>query len=365
MLFKRAEVTSAYLKMGIMGFAGSGKTYTATAVAIGLIQRMREMGVEQADRPMFFQDTETGSDWVKPQVELCGIDMHTAKTRAFADLLVAVKEAERNASILLVDSISHFWTEITESYMRQKKRSRLQFEDWGYLKGEWRKFTDLFINSNCHVIICGRAGYEYDYFQDEDTGKKNLEKTGIKMKAESEMGYEPSLLVLMEREMDMETTKVRRTATVLKDRSTMIDGKSFRNPTFESFLPHINFLNLGGKQLGVDTTRNSDHTISPDVRDNRRVQRRIVLDEIQSLIVLHYPGQAAADKKAKLELLRAHFNGSMWTEIEEVMPLEDLRDGYDALHRELEKAPSKYAMAIAKLNEPMNDEIPEHTQAAE
>jgi hypothetical protein len=44
------------------------------------------------------------------------------------------------------------------------------------------------------VIICGRAGYEYDYFED-DEGKKQLEKTGIKMKAETEMGFEPSLLV--------------------------------------------------------------------------------------------------------------------------------------------------------------------------
>ena len=40
-LFRKAEVTSAYLKMGIMGFAGSGKTYTATQTAIRLVQHMR------------------------------------------------------------------------------------------------------------------------------------------------------------------------------------------------------------------------------------------------------------------------------------------------------------------------------------
>jgi hypothetical protein len=33
-LFAPAEVTSAYLKMGLMGFAGSGKTYTATAPSV-------------------------------------------------------------------------------------------------------------------------------------------------------------------------------------------------------------------------------------------------------------------------------------------------------------------------------------------
>ena len=54
-------------------------------------------------------------------------------------------------------------------------------------------------------------GYEYDYFEDE-AGKKQLEKTDIKMKAEGEMGYEPSLLVLMERHTVMETMKAYRTA---------------------------------------------------------------------------------------------------------------------------------------------------------
>ena len=74
MLFKEAEVTSAFLKMGIMGFAGAGKTHTASETAIGLINYMREKGVEYAEKPAFFLDTETGSDWVKPRFEAAGIE---------------------------------------------------------------------------------------------------------------------------------------------------------------------------------------------------------------------------------------------------------------------------------------------------
>lgn len=358
MLFKRAEVTSAYLKMGLMGFAGSGKTYTATMTAIGLVQHMRKIGIEYAERPIYFLDTETGSDWVKPMVEKAGIELFTAKTRAFSDLRASVPEAERGASLLLVDSISHFWKELCDAYMAKKKRTRLEFQDWAFLKTEWGKFTDQFVNSQLHIILCGRAGYEYDYFEDS-AGKKQLEKTGIKMKAEGEMGYEPSLLVLMERETDMETMKVSRTATILKDRSTLTDGKVFHNPTFQSFMPHIQFLNLGGAQLGVDTTRNSEHTISADVRDNNRVQRKIVLDEIESLMVLHHPGSSAAEKKTKLELLRDHFSAS-WTEIEQVMDLFSLRAGYNSLHEALEGKPSRYVHATVPTERPedLPEEIP-------
>lgn len=342
-LFQRAEVTSAFLKMGLMGFAGSGKTYTGTLTAIGLITHMRESGIAYANKPMFFLDTETGSDWVKPFIEKAGIELFTAKTRAFSDLVNAIKEAQGAASLLMVDSVTHFWKELCDAYMRQKKRNRLQFEDWAYLKAEWNKFTDLFVNSDLHVILCGRAGYEYDYIEDEDTHKKNLEKTGIKMKAEGEMGYEPSLLVLMERQMDVAKKETWRIGTVLKDRSTLLDGKEFTNPKFADFLPHIQLLNLGGKQLGVDTSRTSDHTIPKDQRDNSRVQRKIVIDEIETLLVLHHPGQSAADKKRKIELLREHFVNASWTEIAEVMPLFDLRAGYNSLHEELEKKPSRYA----------------------
>ena len=358
-LFTRAEITSAYLKMGLMGFAGSGKTFTATETAIGLIKHMRELGIDQG-RPMFFLDTETGSDWVKPRIEAAGIDLYTAKTRAFADLLTAVSEAERLSCLLLVDSITHFWKELCETYMKTKKRTRLQFDDWGFLKAEWGKFTDMFVNSGLHIIISGRAGYEYDYFEDE-AGKKQLEKTDIKMKAEGEMGYEPSLLVLMERHTDLESMKAYRTGTVLKDRATVIDGKQFRNPTFDCFMPHIKALNLGGRQLGVDTSRTSATLIPADVRDNNRVQRKIVLDEIESLLVLHHPGHAAADKKAKIELLRKHFAAS-WTEIEEVMTLFDLRAGYESLHQDLEGGPSRYGKPrIAPAAEPpaIDDGLPE------
>jgi hypothetical protein len=358
-LFRPAEVSSAFLKMGILGFQGSGKTKTGTKTMIGLVQYAKERGMDYASKPVFFLDTETGSDWVIPDFQRAGIPLVTAKTRAFADLLKAIPEAEANGSGLLIDSVTHFWKDLCESYMRKMNRTRLQFEDWAYLKKEWGKFTDLYVNSSVHIVLCGRAGYEYDYAVDEDTQKKNLEKTGIKMKAEGETGFEPSLLVLMERDMDVRTNKVTHRATVLKDRSTLLDGLEFNDPDFKDFLPHIELLNLGGKQLGVDTSRNSDHLIIKDKRDWQPVQRKIVCDEIGTLLSLHYPGAKAEEKTAKLKALIKHFDAS-WTEIEEVMPLPRLRAGYDSLYRELEGRPSRYAREVEQAAVPeMNDEIQE------
>jgi hypothetical protein len=48
--------------------------------------------------------------------------------------------------------------------------------------------------------------------------------------------------------------------------------------------------------------------------------------------------------------------------MERLMPLERLRDGYDSLHIALEGKPSRYHQGPAPA---MDDEIPEHLQAAE
>jgi hypothetical protein len=166
------------------------------------------------------------------------------------------------------------------------------------------------------------------------------------MAAEREAAYETSLSVLMERHTDMESKKAYRTATILKDRGSVIDGQVFRDPTFEDFLPHVRLLNLGGKHVGVDVSRNSAGMIPASARDNNALQRRIVLDEIESLLVMHFPSTSGADKKRKLELLRQHFQAA-WVEIESLMSLDRLRAGYDALHLELEGAPSRYGARVA------------------
>src|SRR3990167_2911659 len=184
-LFKKAENTQAYLKMGIMGLAGSGKTFTAAHTAIGLIEMLRARGLPEGDRPVFFADTETGSSYVKRHFDDAGIELFTAKTRAFSDLIQIVNEAEQNSGLLLLDSITHYWREFTESYAKKKKTNRLEFKDWNYLKTEWGRFTDRYVNSKLHIIMCGRMGYEYDFFTDDD-GKRQLEKTAVKMKARSE-----------------------------------------------------------------------------------------------------------------------------------------------------------------------------------
>ncbi len=333
-LFKRAVNTSCYLKAGLLGFAGSGKSRTASEMAIGMVKLMRERGLKEGNRPVKFFDTETGADYVTHLFAQAGVDLDTAKSRSFVDLVDATKEAEDQGSFLIIDSITHVWREFCAAYQKRRNRTKLEFQDWATLKAEWNVFTERYINASAHIALCGRAGYEYDMEANEETGKKELQKVGVKMKAEGEMGYEPSLLMLMETEMNMRTKVQYRVAHVLKDRFDVLDGKDLcdenaHGPTFELFLPHINLLNLGGSHLGVDTTRNSAELFAHDGTTKWRheqQQKAIALDEVKEEITKMLPGQGAADKAAKADALERAFGTRSWAKVES-MSLEQLKIG--------------------------------------
>ncbi len=342
-------MSTAYLKMGIYGEAGSGKTYTACQIAKGLALFLEKKFGERP--PVMMADTENGSHFVAPIFKKAGIEFLVAQTRAYADLKVALQEAQAAGAILVIDSVTLFWEEMREAYLEAKrkrlknKNARLELPDWNAIKPEWAKFTSLFLNAQGHIVLCGRAASVYEFQDREDGTRKDMITVGTKMAAEKGLGYEPNLLIEMTSEQIREAGKkkvVRRKATVLKDRASLLDGHEFINPKFENFLSHINSLNLGGKHQGFDQSRSSVGLFPQDEKDNTGRQRRIAIDEIQTLLVLHIPGQTAADKQRRALLIKKYFNAS-WTEIEEVMPLFSLRCGYDGLHRDLEGTPSRYA----------------------
>jgi len=201
------------------------------------------------------------------------------------------------------------------------------------------------VNCRVHVIICGRAGYEYDYDINED-GSKDLVKTGTKMKAEGEFGFEPSLVIEMERltqgKKELEDIKNDRTsvaekrkkkqgvtvkigsawihrAYILKDRTDSINGLFFDYPTFNDFMPHFKKLNLGGQHFGFDTTKDSTDRFDDDGRTEfyrKRERRAVALDTIQSYLTQIWPGTTKDEKAAKGWVIQKLFNNPSWKNAE-------------------------------------------------
>lgn len=329
-IFQQAKNQQAFIKMGIYGNAGTGKTFTASLIAIGAVKELK------SDKPVYFFDTETGSDYVAKRFEQEQIKLLTAKTRSFADLLNAMAIAEKEASVLIIDSVTHVWEELKHAWETKLNRD-LQFQDWRRIKPEWQQFTDAFLNSNLHIIVCGREQDIWSVERDE-RGRMSPVQTGeTRMKTEKEMSYEPAFMMHMERLRNNDGAYVHR-ATVTKDRSDQMDGKEIDDPTFESFRPFWNYLNIGGEHVGIDTTRNSQNLVTdPDKSVTERIRRRkVAVEEIQNALTEYIPGLSAKDKQEKIKILKKVFGTASWVAITEdwkAVPLEALEGGLEQVRK--------------------------------
>lgn len=317
MAFEMKELGTeiGHLKAGFLGFQGSGKTFTATELAIGTKKLFKLPG------PIGFFDTEASAQYIVPRVlKATGQKPVGGQSRSLADAVEFMQRCIKDGiSVAIIDSVTHLWREVCRSYVFQRNQARermnkpsdnrIEFQEWGTIKDKWATFSDLYLNGPLHVIICGRAGYEYDYQdRDDDSGKKDLVKTGIKMKTEGEFGFEPSLVVQMERldtgEHGKPTGRYVRRATVIKDRFGVLDGMESDNPTFEFFAPYVRLLTPGA-HVAVDTERQTNMGVDEEGSvqwQRERRARQIAFEEVVGLLAATWPGASAAEKLAKQEV---------------------------------------------------------------
>lgn len=341
-LLKPASNRMAYAKVGIYGSAGSGKTRTASEIAIGIHK------VIKSTKPVAAFDTEPAFGFVLPLFQKAGIELLVAdESRALIDLMAFMDEAEKSCDVAIIDSITHVWRDAQDSYLKRLNDSRkrlgkkplyaLEFQHWRPIKAAWAEFTDRFLSSKMHVIVCGRAGTIYEY-QDKDdgSGKKELISTGTRMATEKELGYEPSLLIEMI--MDRQDGRSRNVAVVQKDRSDTINGMEFPMPTFDSFRPHFKSLNIGGEHFSSMEAKDSQ-ALYPDANesgwDMEARRRQILSEEIEELMKKHYPSQSVENKQKRADLLEMFFDTRSWTAVEN-MNSETLRSGYESMKDKLE-----------------------------
>ena len=118
----------------------------------------------------------------------------------------------------------------------------------------------------------------------------------------------------------------------MKDRSTIIDGKTFKNPTYEHFRPFVEFL------LSDVSERNNapeqDDGLLIDDEDNRQeinIQKKQVLEEIQGVFdKMGLSPNSGKDKQFKARITEKVFYTTSGTKIN-AMSVDQLRDAHDRL----------------------------------
>lgn len=323
--FRKAKAEQAALKIGMYGPPGSGKTFTSLLIAEGL--------GKVSGKRVAYVDTERGTDFYCKAVPARPVhpeafDFDALYTRSLTEVLSAVRSlSSQEYGVIVLDSVTHLWEAAIAAYGgNQTRAGTIPMHAWGKIKRPYKELMSTLLSSPMHVVICGRQGTEYA--TDEET--EELKAVGLKMKAEGETAYEPHILIRMEA---VKPKKTHELATIVayaeKDRTGVLAGRSFANPTFDTLVKPLLGL-LGDTQARIST---SDETAAQDAEN--------IADEEKARI--ESSAKLLAEFKAKITLaadaaaLKAIGN-SITPQIKAQMVTSDvteLREAYQTREKDL------------------------------
>lgn len=303
--FRKAKAEQAAIKMGIYGPPGSGKTFTSLLIAEGL--------AKASGKRIAYVDTERGTDFyckaapriVHPEP----FDFDALYTRSLTEVLKSVRDiSAEEYGVIVLDSVTHLWEAAIAAYGgNQTRAGTIPMHAWGKIKKPYKDLMAFLLSSPMHVIFCGRQGTEYA--TDEETDE--LKAVGVKMKAEGETPYEPHILIRMEAVKPKKTMEL---ATIVayaeKDRTGVLAGRSFVNPTFDTLCAPLLGL-LGGTQAHIDT---ADETAVRDAEAiaeqdrQREAGSAALLEELTAKLMLCKSGD---DLKAVAKLITPQLKAQM------------------------------------------------------
>ena len=205
--FKRATKAAAKLRLGLIGPAGSGKTYTALRIASGLGGRIAVVDTERGSASLYAG--ERGIDFDV-------IELDTYEVERFID---AIRDAAAGGySTIIIDSLSHAWAGkggILEFVDKAGKRNT-----GGGNFGAWRDATprhnalvDAILGAPLHVICTLRSKVEY--VVENVGGRSQVRKVGLQPVQRDGLEYEFTVVGDVTQEHDLIVTKTR--AAFLKD----------------------------------------------------------------------------------------------------------------------------------------------------
>jgi hypothetical protein len=282
--FRKAKAQQAALKIGMYGPPGSGKTFTSLLLAEGL--------ASITGKRVAYVDTERGTDFYCKAVPSRSVhpeafDFDALYTRSLTEVLSSVKALNPSEyGVIILDSVTHLWEAAIAAYGgNQTRAGTIPMHAWGKIKRPYKELMAILLSSPMHVVICGRQGTEYS--TDEET--EELKAVGLKMKAEGETAYEPHILIRMEALKPRKTNEI---ATIIayaeKDRTGVLAGRSFANPTFDTLVKPLLGL-LGDTQAQIatnDETASADAERIADDEKARITESQKLLTQLKAKIAL-------------------------------------------------------------------------------
>jgi hypothetical protein len=249
MAFIDAERTQLYTRCALFGPSGSGKTMTGLRIAKGIAGKLRV--------PIAVIDTEARSATKYAGDGRFTFKVDNLKEKTIDHYLASMEEAKKAGyKVLLIDSLTHAWRELTEEVDRIALRSNSKntFTPWAQVGPKQKKLIDAILNYPGHIIVTMRSKTEWVIGVGKD-GKTAPQKLGLAPEQGKGIEYEFDLLI----EIDQNHY-----GTITKDRTGKFQDEVIHKPGEEFGVALYEWLASGKPEIPAATTTAEEITTKPD-----------------------------------------------------------------------------------------------------
>jgi hypothetical protein len=178
-LFKKAERHRAWLKLGITGGPGDGKTYSALRLATGLANggKIAVLDTENNSASLYADAFSFDVLEIRPPFS---DDQFTNGINA------AIAE---HYSVIIIDSFSHSWEGTLDFKAALDARGGNSYTNWNAAGKKFKAVMAAVLQSPAHVICCLRSKMEY-VLETDIRGKQVPRKIGLQPVARDGVEYE-------------------------------------------------------------------------------------------------------------------------------------------------------------------------------
>ncbi|PHM22971.1 ATP-binding protein [Xenorhabdus ehlersii] len=242
MKFAKAMRKQAKLRLALTGPSGSGKTYGALIIARGLGGTTAVIDTEKGSASLY-------SDRFNFDV----LELAPPFTpERFIEAISAAQDAGYDN--LIIDSITHEWSgtggclEILDGLAKAKYRGNT-WSAWSDITPRHNKFLDAILRSDMNIIATMRSKTETAQV-DNGSGKKRVDKLGMKSEQRDGVEYEFTTVL----DLNHET----HTATASKDRTGLFSNADFTVIDENTGKRLTDWLNDGRSKAEIDLTHFAD-----------------------------------------------------------------------------------------------------------
>lgn len=243
---RKASKFNSKARIALEGPAGSGKTYTALALAMSLGDRIVVIDTENATAALY-------SDEFPKEYDI--IDNFPDNQYSPANYIKAVKFAENQGyDVIIIDSLSHAWAgqggalEMADKAAARHHDNR--FIGWRDVTPQQNAMVEVLTHSKAHIIITMRTKTEY-VIETNEKGKTTPRKIGLAPIQRDGMDYEFDIVG----QMDLEHNLI-----ITKTRFTKFDGAVINRPG-EEFAEAVKSWLMKGKPQTVDITASPEQPV--------------------------------------------------------------------------------------------------------